>query len=250
MSGIIEILLKVAPLITVILVLIRFNITTTNKTVIDILLTPKNTRDWEDFLESISISLILVLFLNIPSLFIDYSKVSYSLQNLLLNIDVLLLLITGFFLLVSWSLSLFGVLLKTKLINVVIFTNLALILLLSFFNSALNQKNLFNYFTTKQHSKLLIVFGVIFVFYLVIFYCYRFVYKLFNKPRIPAYKIEKIPVNIVEEELKDLYFIYMFDSERHILTNYPVDRKSVSLPVYVYYPKENSLVKYKKDELF
>lgn len=247
MSGIIEILLKVAPLITVAFVLIKFNITSTNKTVIDILLTPKNNRDWDDFLEIISVSLILVLTIVIPSIFFDYSKMSAMSQYIFITIDIGLIIITGIFLVVSWLLSLFGVLLRSKLVNFVIITSLALILFLSFFSSALNQKYLVNFFYTKQYSNLLVIIGSIFIFFTLLFYIYRFIYKSFNKPISPTYKIEKIPVNLVEEELKNLYFIYMFDSERHIMTNYPVNRKSVTFPAYVYYPKENSLVKYKKD---
>lgn len=247
MSEIIEILLKVAPLITVILVLIRFNITTTNKTVIDSLLTPKNNRDWEDFLEIISVSLILVMTLNIPSLIFDYSKMPSIIQNILIILDIILVFISGGFLLACRVLSLFGFQTKAKLINFVLFTNFASLLLFSFSNTSLNQKYLVGFFDTKQFSKLLIIMGVLFVFYVSLFYMYRFLYKLFNRPQIPAYKIEKIPVTLVEEELKDLFFIYMFDSERHILSKFPVDRKSVTFPVYVYYPKENSLVKYNKD---
>ncbi|MDR6880385.1 hypothetical protein [Bacillus sp. 3255] len=247
MSGIIEILLKVAPLITVILVLIRFNITTTNKSVIDILLTPKNNRDWDDFLEIISVSLILVFALNILNLIIDYSVISIVVQNWLIILDFTFLLVTSLFILGCWVFSLFGKRIQLKIINFVLFANLASLMLLSLLNTTLSQKYLVNLFVTKQYSNLLIILGALFVFYVFLFYIYRFLYRLFNGPRIPAYKIEKIPVILIEEELKDLFFIYMFDSERHILSKFPVDRKSVTFPVYVYYPKENSLVKYNKD---
>ncbi|MCY9658159.1 hypothetical protein P5G65_04670 [Paenibacillus chondroitinus] len=247
MSGIIEILLKVAPLITVAFVLIRFNITTTNKTVIDILLTPKNTSDWEDFLEIISVSLILVLTLNIPSLIFDSAEFSKFIQDLFILTNLGSFLLTGIVLLACWIISLFGVSIKKRLINIIIFTNFALILIFSFLNTVLNKAYILQLFNTKQNSKLLVAVGIVYIFYIFLFYIYRFLYRLFNGPRIPAYKIEKTPVNLVEEELKDLYFIYMFDGERHIMANYPVSRKSVTFPAYVYYPKENSLVKYTKD---
>ncbi|RTE08640.1 hypothetical protein [Paenibacillus whitsoniae] len=247
MSGIIEILLKVAPLITVVLVLIRFNITTTNKTLIDLLLTPKNNRDWDDFLEIISVSLILILTLNVSSLIVDYSKLSSTFKISLISIDGILFLISAFFLLVSWLLLLFRPQINIKLINFVFFTNFTSLLLFSFFNTALNQKYLISFYSGKQYSKLLIILGLFYVFYILIFYFYRLLYKAFNKPRVPAYKIEKIPVNQVEELLKELFFIYLLDSERHILSKFPVDRKKITLPVYVYYPKDNSLVEFKKD---
>ncbi|MGG1554577.1 hypothetical protein [Paenibacillus ferrarius] len=247
MPGIIEILLKIAPLITVVLVLIRFNITTTNKTLIDLLLTPKNNRDWDDFLEIISVSLVLVFALNILNLIIDYSLVTNAIQNWLILLNFILLIVTSLFILVCWIFSLFGKRIQLKIINIALFTNLGSIMFLSLINTTLNRKYLIDLVDTKQNSKLLIILGVLFGFYVTLFYIFRILFKAFNKPRVHAYKIEKIPVNHVEELLKELFFIYLLDSERHILSKYPVNRKDVTLPVYVYYPKENSLVKFKKD---
>ncbi|MCR8643406.1 hypothetical protein NV379_12160 [Paenibacillus sp. N1-5-1-14] len=248
MTGIIEILLKILPLITVIIVIIRIHLTITNKNEIDYLLTPKSTGLWEDFLDIIITTLILLFFIHVPSVTLKYSDLfSDFILNLLLIIDGIVILISGIIMLFYVVINYFKKIKKTRFINIVNFTILTGFLILSFCITNIKASYLLNLYKEKQYTLLLLIFSSIFIFYIILIYGLRGLYRLFNKPKLLSYKLEKIPANNIEEELKGLYLAYLFDSERHVMVSQPCDRKSIKLPAYVYYPKENSLVKYSRE---
>lgn len=72
--------------------------------------------------------------------------------------------------------------------------------------------------------------------------------KYIATPSSAAIKVQVI--SSPEKKLKDLCFIYSMDNERHVMSYVPVKKNKLVLPAYIYFPKENRLIKYYREEVW
>ena len=79
--------------------------------------------------------------------------------------------------------------------------------------------------------------------FIMVYYMHKNIYKYFNGRKLIAYKVELVDIKL----LGSLYFIFALDNERHVFSNYPVEREKLKFPVYLHYPKEQLLYKYMKE---
>lgn len=240
----IDVIIKLIPLIAAIFAILRFIITTTNKSVVEILLTPNNKKNWEDFYELIIISLIVTAGISVPG-FIEF-PFSYQVLDILFIIDISMLFVTGITMIILWIISWFGdVSNRKKIIKSSVLGNFLLVLLLMALIFSAIEKEIDKLIADHKTSELLIIYIVCVLFVFSLFQIYKIVFKTLNKPKQNLYQIEAIESSMIIEELKSLKFEFMLDNERHVLRK-STSRHPLEFPIFIYYPKENKLIKYIK----
>jgi hypothetical protein len=239
MLGFIDVMIKIIPLIAAILAIVRFMISTINKSIIEIILTPNNKKYWEDFYELIVISLIVTAGIFVPG----FIKPPFSdrVSEVFILIVFTLIVVTGVSVLIFWILSWFKNISRKKMFEYSVLGNLlAVIIFMTLIFSALH-KEIIEY----EISELMIMYILCALFVCILFHVYRSIYKTLNKSKKNIYQIEPISSSLMDEELKSLKFEFMLDDERHVLSKSST-RSHLDFPIFIFYPKEYKLIKYIK----
>lgn len=249
MSDSAEFITKLLAIIGSIGITFKHFITITNKTEVETIFTPNQTRRWDEFLDFIFISLVntgLLLFLTflwiIPT---EASWVKWIGNILPMGIVVLMistLLIKGIMLLRHLKPKNNGLL--SKLIMITYFALHVLMLYVTLLNRSLFREKILKTNYTFSAAYALCMF----FFVILLTYSTRFVYKFFVQPPPPKFKVDKIEAAHITEELKNLYFIFAIDHETHVFSRFPTTRAKMKLPAYIFYPKENALYCYHKEQ--
>ncbi|MDQ0721913.1 hypothetical protein QF049_003174 [Paenibacillus sp. W4I10] len=234
-------MIKIMPLIVAAFAIARFMITTMNKSIIEIILTPNIKKHWEGFYELVVLSFIVTAGISVPG-FIK-SPLSDQVINILFFIDLIIVFVTGitvFALLIIniWK-DISG---KKKLIDFIVLGNFISIVSLMALSFTL-YKVMNQVLIDHQYSELLFVYMGCTFFIFSLFQLYSIVYRTLTKPKKKIYQMESIESSKINEELKSLKFEFMLDDERHVLSGLSL-RSSLDLPLYIYYPKEEKLIKY------
>ncbi len=101
-----------------------------------------------------------------------------------------------------------------------------------------------NYINQNYLMTVAILMSLIFYNFIVL-KMWLSILRYFKKPIKQQYKIEKITNDRIIEELERLYFLFMYDNERHILAK-ENDVKKIEKEFFVYHPKENVMIRYFK----
>ncbi|MNW44362.1 hypothetical protein D3C74_215930 [compost metagenome] len=237
-----EIIEKLPTLITVvgtIIVWVRLFIRTSNKTIVDMVVEPRNMNMWDKFIEIILLSSIMVIMFLLPMFM---SEINPRIFDVIMMVDIILYFITLIIILIYWVCSWFKQV-KGKVLNISIFTNYLLTFCMPLILICYNKSKVLN--GVKENY----IYGFIAFLALVAFHCilitfYPSVLRYFNKPEIKMYKLERIQTP--HDILQGLYLLYMLDNERHVLSENSNIAKIGDGDFYIYYPKENALIKYFK----
>lgn len=200
---------------------------------------PRNVSMWDQFIEVVLLSSLLVLFLLIPLIVPDYSP---TLLNILMLVDLVLFFVSFVVILIYCFFSLFKRV-KGRILFFTVVSNYLLVFLMPFILLLLNREQVLRELKENYLYGLFAFFGLV-IFHCMLIWFYPSVLRYFNKPEIKKYQLERIqqPSDI----LGNLYLLYMLDNERHVLSeNYTID-KIGNQPFYIYFPKENALIKYFK----
>ncbi|NDI37241.1 hypothetical protein [Chengkuizengella sediminis] len=235
------------PILGIILVLIRTITSVINKTVAEIILTPINKRVWDNFIDILFISCIIIGFIHIINYNID-SPIFKTIDKIITPITVFTILISILILVVVFIISIFSTLhfRLRKITNIILAINGISVLVFTVL-IGMNTKN--EYLTTNfydnSNAKIFLYFIAWFIIYLTLLYTYISIFRYFNKINPKVYQILKISDDEIEKTLAELHFVYTIDHERHILKEYPHSNRTKNyFPFYVYYPKDNRLIKY------
>lgn len=237
----IDVMIKIIPLIAAVLAIVRFIISTMNKSIIEIILTPNSKKHWEDFYELVVISLIVTAGVSVPG-FIE-SPFSNQVANIIFLVDLSLMIVTGITVIILWIVSWFKDISSKRVIEFSVLGNfLSVLLLMVLIFSALD-KEINKLIIEHDISELMIIYIICAFFVFSLFQLYRLVYKTLNKSKKIIYQIESIDPSLINEEIKNLKFEFMLDDERHVLSK-SSNRSYLDLPIFIYYPKEDKLIKY------
>ncbi|MDP5276166.1 hypothetical protein [Chengkuizengella axinellae] len=235
------------PLLGIAIVVIRTITSVINKTVAEIILTPINKRSWEQFLEMIFICSTLIIFIHIPNYSLD-NPIYKFIDRTISPIIVLIVLITTLFLVIVYIVSIFSSIhskLKKTTNIILVFNGLSVLVFTMLVSPITKNDFLLKYINNNLNTEIFLYLLVWIVAYYILLTVYRNIFLYFNKINPKVYKILKIPDEETEKILAELYFVYTIDQERHILKEYPhSNRTKGSFPLYVYYPKENKLIKF------
>jgi len=237
-----EIIEKLPALITVvgtIIVWVRLFIRTSNKTIVDMVVEPRNVNMWDKFIEIILLSSLLVIMFLLP-MFI--SEINPKIFDVIMMVDIILFLITLTIILICWVCSWFKPV-KGRFLTISIVTNYLLVFLMPLILICYNRNKVLNGVEENY------IYGFIAFLALVVFHCilitfYPLILRYFNKPEIKRYKLERIQTP--HDILQGLYLLYMLDNERHVLSENSNIAKIGDGDFYIYYPKEDALIKYFK----
>ena len=244
MSQTLEVLVQFVSILAIIIACVRFFIKIANRSIFEIILVSNNTRMWEDFVEILFAVLFLMLLQTIPVIFTDF-RISNVVLGIITFIDLVTFSISFIVLFIYGIFRFFSNWIKrfSRVVNIALSINMISVFascsLITFsFKSEILQK-----VEKNEFSDLVLSYLLIYISYLLVLFLYRNVYLYFNGRKQVAYKVEISDINILDS----LYFIFALDNDRHVLTNYPVNRKKLSLPAYLYYPREKILYKYTKE---
>jgi len=245
MDTTLEVIIKTASFIAIIATFVRMIISITNRSVLEIILISNTIRVWEEFVEILFVVLILLVSSSLPSLVADL-VMTKQLLDLIMLIDFIIVGLSFLIIAGYWLIYLFTHRIKKciRVINISIFTNMLSLFITSGLVTNVFQSEIIKEIKNGSIIKVISIFGLIYIFYTVLFYFYRNTYQYFNGRRqVVSYKVEISDVSKVNE----LYFVFALDTERQIFTTYPVNKKGLILPAYVFYPKEQKLYKYYKE---
>lgn len=244
MNQILEVLVKLLSLLAILISIIRLFISIHNRSVLEIILTSNSTRKWEEIVEILLAVFFLAISLNLPVIISDL-VINENVLGYLVIIDLFVFVI---------SLSIIMLYMVTywithrikkfvKIVNIAIFANMISVFFSSSLGTILLKSNIVQLIKNNNYLELILIFLTIYIFFVSIFYLSRNAYVTFNGIKQVAYKVKLIDTNI----LNTLYFVFALDNDRHVFSNYPMNRTKISLPAYVYYPKEKVLYKYFKE---
>ncbi len=194
---------------------------------------------WDKFIEVVLLSSLLVLFLLIPIIVPDYSP---AILNILMIVDLVLFFVSSVVIVIFWFLSLFKRV-KGRILSFTVVSHYLLVFLMPFILLLLNREHVLREVKENYLYALFAFFGLV-VFHSMLISFYPAVLRYFNKPEIKKYRLERIhqPSDI----LGNLFLLYMLDNERHVLSENSNLNKIGNGPFYIYFPKENALIKYFK----
>jgi hypothetical protein len=223
-----------------VVVWIRLFIRTTNKTIVDMIVESRSVKLWDEFLELVLLSSVLVIMLLVPVFYMDMPLI---ILTILLIVNLLFFFLSLLIVVGYWIFSFFKPV-KGKFLTICIITNYILLFIMPFILLKGEKEQLIGKITGNY------IYAVIIAIALVAFHClllqmYPSILRSFNKPEIKKYQVERIvePAN----ELGRLYFLYMLDNERHVMSESANLKKISERPFYIYFPKENALIKYFKN---
>lgn len=234
-----EVIIKILSILGIVVAFARLFIIITNRSIVEIILISNRTRMWEDFLEVIFVVLILIFSLTIPVIFVDINNL---LLGIVLLMDLVAFVVSAILLIMCCIVHFFKPISKRniKIINVAIFINMSAIFVSCPIWTAVYKSELLNKISGNHYIQLIYIYLSLFIIFLATFYFYRKMYVYFNGKKLTFYKVELVDINI----LNSLFYIFSLDNDRQIFTPRPADRKNLSLPIYVFYPKEKILYKY------
>lgn len=244
MNQTLEVLVKLLSILAVLIAVIRLFISILNRSVLEIILTSNSTRKWEEFVEILIAVFFLTISLNLPAILVDFvisDKVLGYLVVIDLFVFVISLIIIVLYMVTYWITH--KIRKFVKVVNFAIFANMFSVFFSSSLGTTLLKSDIVQIIKNNNYSELIAIFLMIYIFFVSIFYLSRNAYAYFNGINQVPYKVELIDANI----LNTLYFVFALDNDRHVFSNFPVSRTKMSLPAYVYYPKEKVLYKYFKE---
>lgn len=231
------------------------------KTELEIILTPKLRRIWEELIELIGLTFIVALTLCSFS-FMDMNQTVANHIKGFFDWDIVIFFTTFVLLVISWVASEIVGLLKdskkptikkggkvSKSVTILILINYLSIAAMFFLMISYFKHHLIVQYTSRNYFYLV---GPCIIIYLIIFIqfqVYGYLYRLFNYIKLAKYKMEKLEESTIEEHLNQLFFIFPIDDNRYVLSEKPYTKKELKLPAYVYYPKENLLFRYIKVDI-
>lgn len=245
MSDSLEELVKIISIITALVACVRLIISISNRSVIEIILISKSTRAWEDFIEVLLALLFIIVSLTFPVLFLKLEMNESILGFLMVCMSILF--VCSLLIIIGYSITYFFTNKIKKYVEVLkkcVLTNMISLLLICYFAIFSLKSEILIKINSKDLGDVIYGFVSLYVFLVFAFYIYRNIYAYYNGVKNVAYKVELIDSN----QLKELYYIFALDTDRLIFANYPVSKKSLTLPVYLYYPKEKSLYRFSKEQ--
>lgn len=243
MWDLVDVIIKITPLIAAVLAIVKFIISTINKSIIEIVLTPNPKKHWEGFYELVVISLIVTAGVSAPGF--AEPPLSNQVIDKFFIIDLILIAVTVVTVIILLIMRFFKDINGRMIIKFSVVGNfLSVLLFMALIFSAL-AKEINKLIIEHKISDLLIIYILCAVFIFSLFQLYGLVYKYLNKPKKNIYQIEPIDSSNIGEELKSLKFEFMLDDERHVLSKLST-RSHLDFPIFIYYPKENKLIKYFK----
>ncbi len=245
MNELLEILVSFVSIVATVIAGVRLLILVSHRSMLEVILASNSTRAWEEFVEILLVIFFLMISLTFPIVWLDL-VMSNIVLDILALVDFAAFFISLFVLAAYAIVHFFSHKIRKfiKVVNVAIFVNMiSLFVSVSFmtiaFKTEIMQK-------IKSHAfvELICICLSAFVCLVVLVYLYRNLFVYFNGRKQTAYKVEICDISV----LNDLYFIFALDADRSVFANYPVNREKLSLPAYLYYPREKMLYKYFKDE--
>ncbi|MGM1023702.1 MAG: hypothetical protein ACQEXV_24975 [Bacillota bacterium] len=225
--------------VTAAFLFIKLFIKTSKKTLVDNAIEVRSINLWEKFLEHILISFVIVVLLLTPVVTADISI--FGLE--LIFIGTFLIFLISALIIIIYFIRFLCKGFKSKILNASILINFITIIFLPFQGlKIIINVDLLN----KLSSDYIITFFVIVLlvsYIALVLAAYPKLFRFFNKKEHKLLKIEIISNQI--EKLQTLNFHYMIDSERHVLSEHNNIEK-INDSFYIYYPKENVLIKYFK----
>ncbi|GIP33505.1 hypothetical protein [Paenibacillus sp. J2TS4] len=253
MEGILEgiKILSALPAITAIIGIIKFFNRVLNRNELENHVTEYDKKTWESFGEVLIICILLVLGVNVPVLLLDTNNPLFSkLAGILFFISFPVLIITTVTTgLISLYFNIVKFFKKEFLNNLmhVIIPKIPYPLLFSLMLTNVSYSIL--HLPEKVTSDFLVGYiTVIYIIYTALILLSINTLKYIAKPSIAAVKVEAIHDALIEKVLTKLCFIYALDNERHVMSHVTVKKNELVLPAYIYYPKENRLIKYYREE--
>ncbi|SHE15185.1 Uncharacterised protein [Chlamydia abortus] len=239
--------ISLLPVVTVFIGVIKFINRVLNRNELEKYITMYDKITWENNAEILLACLFMVLGVNIPVLVFDIS-VPAKLAEVIFICSSMLLLITVILIgLIGLPFEKFKFINQNKIIHDIIpkipFTLLLTLILANVSYSILHLPE-------KVTSNFLVGYiTVIYIIYTALIFVSLNTLNFIAKPSISAIKVEAIPDALIENVLTKLCFIYALDNERHVMSHVPVKKDELVLPAYIYYPKENRLIKYYRERM-
>ncbi|MCM3634258.1 hypothetical protein [Paenibacillus camelliae] len=240
MSDSLEVLLKMFSVITVLLPIIRLFIIMQNRSIVEYVILPHKTREWESFLELVFLSAVIVIACTVPVLTLTF--------NISIELITILILTNSFFILcahgcafVFWIISLFTSKIKkySNIINNILFTDFILHLILLTLITILYKEEILNK-VIKENFNYIYLLGLVTIVIVILLFCvFRDIARYFKEKNIEGYKMEIMDV----ENINELYFVYSIDNDIQVFHSYALSKKQLKLPAYIFYPKEKLLYK-------
>lgn len=247
MNESLEVFLKTIPIITLFLPLLRFFIIMQNRTVVEYIILPHRTREWENFLEVVFLCFIMVLACTLP-IFIVTIHIKEQLFIYLFITNCILILGAHIFIIVCWLILWFTNRIKkysnfikkySDFISIVIFVDFLLHLtLLTLFTILFKDMITKNFLGGKYINIYILVLVIIFLV-IFLFYVFRDIARYFVKKNMRGYKLEIVD----DKSINELYFVYSIDNDIQVFQSKAVNKKQLELPAYIFYPKEKLLYK-------
>ncbi|WP_145149986.1 hypothetical protein [Paenibacillus xylanexedens] len=233
-------IVSILPAVTIIFYIIKWFIKSESRTLIDELLDLRITNLWDRFQSAIFLSAIMMAA--ILSIIFMFDKPFIS-NNIFEWIWISLFIISLLFLLTFWVRKLWKDA-PEKLLTGTIITFYFSLLLVPYIMIDSIKTILLSYINQYYLMTAAGILSLIFYNFIVLKMCLT-ILRYFKKPDRQEFKIEKINSTRITEELESLYFLFMYDNERHILAK-ENDVKKIEKEFFVYHSKENVMIRYFK----
>ncbi|NMI06503.1 hypothetical protein HF638_21190 [Paenibacillus sp. SZ31] len=230
----------IVPLITSIYYIVKWFIKSESRTLIDELLDLRVINLWDRFQSTIFLSSIMMMAIMLIIFLFDIHIISNIFFILFwLGLSIFCFLTLLYF----WLKSIFRGVGNRYLTNIILTSYLVVLVIPYVYLDSVKQI-IPNYINQNYLMTVAILMSLIFYNFIVL-KMWLSILRYFKKPIKQQYKIEKITNDRIIEELERLYFMFMYDNERHILAK-ENDVKKIEKEFFVYHAKENVMIRYFK----
>ncbi|MDT0124341.1 hypothetical protein Q9R46_16905 [Paenibacillus sp. RRE4] len=231
-------LLSIIPALTIILYIIKWFIKSESRSLIDELLDLRIANLWDRFQSAIFLSTIMMAAILSTIFMFDKPFISNIIfQWIWVSFFVFCLLL----ILVFWIRTFWKAMNKKFLTGIIVTFYLSLLLVPYVVIDSIKVMIL-SYINQYFVITVGMIFSLIFYNFIVLKICLSILHY-FMKPDRKQYKLEKISSDSITQELEKLYFLFMYDNERHILAKVN-NVKKIENEFFVYHPKENVMIRY------
>lgn len=250
MENIPEITTTIIALISAAMIIAKPMVSISNKTEVELILTPNQTRRWEHFLDHVLISLVLTMLIVLGTILCKL-----PLQSRLLNwISIAQIIITpGLIVIIGITKGVMKLIrIKPKqdgFLAKLIMSGYIFIFLFGFHLTLHNRSMLREKVIHFDYKFLAIVLFIIYFYSLIFSFLTLLIYRSFINPPPPKYKVIKFDALTIADELNKLYFIFALDQDTQVFSRFPTTRAEMKLPAYLFYPKECTLYCFQNEDL-
>ncbi|MDF2926641.1 MAG: hypothetical protein K0R57_5555 [Paenibacillaceae bacterium] len=246
MPDFVELVIKIFTILGSLGLFSKLFVTISNKTDVEILFTPNHSRRWDNLIDATFFSVIMIgLFAAITFVIKLPIHIRWVLEIGRNVLPIGVLILWAFLLISKVVISLRHYKPKNNgLLANVIWLNMFLFYFMLFYLTAMLRSLFRNQIMKAEYTLITLYLLVIFALILGSWYAFIALYKFIIRPTPLRYRVEPIAAANINEELKNLYFIFALDSESHVLSRFPTTRAKMKLPAYIHYPKENALYCY------